>query len=319
MRALASLKLTAAALLLLAGGVTWAYLARGRAEIAVVPPMALLAMNLLAAVLVNAAFRRQAPLLVFHVALLALVVLIAVGRLSYLNGRAELATGEEFSKLLDSESGPLHVSRLERVSFVNEGFEIDYAPKWKRIETRNRVHWRDAGGKVHVGIIGDQTPLVLEGYRFYTTSNKGFALVFAWQPAGGEASRGTVHLPPYPVLQFGQQAEWVLPHTDQKITVKLLIDGELIDFEKGSAFRLPPKQDLEILVQGKSHRLIPGDSVELGAGRLRYEGLTTWMGYVVFSDWTMPWLLAAAALAAAALGCHFWGRFSSRPWEQAHA
>jgi hypothetical protein len=319
MRALASLKLTAAALLLLAGGVTWAYAARAQAEIAVVLPMALLALNLLAAILVNAAFRRQAPLLVFHVALLALVVLVAAGRLSYLNGRAELATGEEFSQLLDAERGPLHVSRLDRVSFVNEGFEIDYAPKWKRAETRNRLRWRDAQGVEHAGIIGDQTPLVLEGYRFYTTSNKGFAPVFVWQPSGGAAQRGSVHLPPYPVLQLGQQADWVLPGTDQKITVKLRIDEELIDFEKASAFRLPPKQDLEILAQGKSHRLVPGDSLELGAGRLRYEGLTTWMGYAVFSDWTMPWLAAAAALAAAALGWHFWRRFASRPWEEARA
>ena len=61
------------------------------------------------------------------------------------------------------------------------------------------------------GIIGDQTPLVLEGYRFYTTSNKGFAPVFVWQPAGGAAERGSVHLPPYPVLQFAQQVEWTPP------------------------------------------------------------------------------------------------------------
>lgn len=317
MKALASLKLTAALLPLLAAGVLWAYVAGARALLAVAVPMALLCLNLLAAIFANAAFRRQAPLLVFHVALLALVTLAAAGRLSYLNGRAELATGEQFAELLDAERGPLHVSRLERVAFVNEGFEIDYAPKWKRMETRNRVRWRAADGGVREGIIGDQTPLVLEGYRFYTTSNKGFAPVFVWQPARGAVRRGTVHLPPYPALQFGQQADWVLPGTDRKITVRLRVDEDLIDFERTSAFRLPPQRDLQIELEGRAHTLSPGATLELGAGRLRYEGLTTWMGYVVFSDWTMPWLLAAAAAAAAALGWHFWRRFSSRPWQEA--
>jgi len=295
----------------LAGGISWTYLSGARAGLAVAAPLALLALNLAAAILVNPAFRRQAPLLVFHVALLALVALAAAGRLSYLNGRVELSTGEGFAgELLDSERGLLHVSRLERVDFVNEGFEIDYAPKWKRMETRNRVRWRGADGAVQAGIIGDQTPLVLEGYRFYTTSNKGFALVLEWRPANGRAARGTLHLPPYPVMQLGQQAEWLLPSTDQKVLARLRIDEELIDYEKASGFRLPPKHDVEIQVDGKSHRLVPGSALELAGGRLGYHGLTTWMGYVVFSDWTLPWLLAAALLAAGTLAWHFWRKYA---------
>lgn len=318
MRALASLKLTAAALLLLAAGVAWAYVAREQAEPAVVLPMALLALNLLAAILVNAAFRRQVPLLVFHIALLVLVLLVAASRLSYLNGRAELSTGEAFSGvLLDAERGPLHHPRLERVWFVNEGFEIDYAPKWKRMETRNRVRWRAADGTERSGVIGDQTPLVLEGYRFYTTSNKGFAPLFEWRPALGAPRTGTLHLPPYPVMEFRQEAQWVPPGTDQSVTVKLRIDGELIEYEKTSAFRMPPIHELEVLAGGRTHVLAPGASLELAGGRLRYMGLTTWMGYVVFSDWTLPWLLAASVLAALALGWHFWRRFFGRPWHLA--
>jgi cytochrome c biogenesis protein len=316
-KALASLKLTAAALVLLGGGITWAYLERAHVAASVVPPLALLALNLAAAIVVNPTFRRQGPLLIFHVSLLILVLLAAAGRLTYLNGRLELSAGEAFSgELLDAEAGPLHRRRLEHASFVNEGFEIDYAPKWKRLETRNRVRWRGAAGE-EVGIIGDQTPLVLEGYRFYTTSNKGFAPVFLWQPASGPAQRGSVHLPPYPVLQFAQQAQWTLPGTGQTVTVKLPIDEELIDYEAASGFRLPPRHDLELLVQGRSHALAPGASLELAGGRLRYEGLSTWMGYVVFFDWTLPWLLAAAVLAALSLGWHFWRRFAARPWNEA--
>ena len=316
MSALASLRLTAAALVLLAAGVLWAYLDRRYSVPAMVAPMALLALNLGAAILINPKFRRQGALLVFHVALLVLVLLAAAGRLTYLNGRVELAVGEAFTgELLDAERGPLHSGSLERAAFRNEGFEIDYAPQWKRLETRNHVRWRGARGE-EVGVIGDQTPLVLEGYRFYTTSNKGFAPVFVWQPASGPAQRGSVHLPPYPVMQFGQQVEWILPGTKQTVTVKLPLDGELIDYGTRSGFRLPSNQAVELTVEKRQHSLAPGATLELAGGRLRYEGLTTWMGYVVFYDWTLPWLLAAALAAAGALGWHFWRRFAARPWQE---
>ena len=319
MSALASLKLTAAALLALAAGVIWAYVERPHSLPALVAPMALLALNLAAAIVVNPKFRRQLPLLVFHVALLILVLLAAAGRLTYLNGRVELAVGEVFTgELLDAQAGPFHRNSLARAAFVNEGFEIDYAPKWKRTETRNLVRWRGPRGE-ETGIIGDQTPLVLEGYRFYTTSNKGFAPVFVWQPLAGPAQRGSVHLPPYPVLQFAQAVQWTPPGASETVTVKLALDEELIDYERASRFRLPPSHDVEVVHGGKSQALRPGASVELAGGRLRYEGLTTWMGYVVYSDWTLPWLLAAATLAAAALGWHFWRRFAMRPWQEAPA
>jgi len=317
--ALGSLKLTAAALLLLAAGVIWAYVERSHSVPALVTPMALLALNLAAAILVNPKFRRQLPLLVFHVALLILVLLAAAGRLTYLNGRVELSVGEAFTgELLDAQAGPFHQDRLARAAFVNEGFEIDYAPKWKRTETRNLVRWRGPRGE-ETGIIGDQTPLVLEGYRFYTTSNKGFAARFVWQPDRGPAQRGSVHLPPYPVLQFAQAAQWTPPGATEPVTVKLAIDEELIDYDRASGFRLPPSHDLQLIHRGQARTLVPGATVELAGGRLRYEGLTTWMGYVVYSDWTLPWLLAAATLAAAALGWHFWRRFAARPWQEARA
>jgi cytochrome c biogenesis protein len=319
MRALASLKLTAAALVLLGAGVLWAYLERAHSVPAMVAPLGLLALNLACAILVNPKFRRQVPLLVFHVALLILVLLAAAGRLTYLSGRVELSVGEAFTgELLDAQAGPFHRNSLFKAVFVNEGFEIDYAPKWKRQETRNRVRWRTAQGE-ELGVIGDQTPLVLEGYRFYTTSNKGFAPVFLWQPAGGPAQRGSVHLPPYPVMQFAQEVQWTPPGSRETVTLKLAIDEELIDYERASGFRLPPSHNIQLIHGGKSETVSPGASVELAGGRVRYEGLTTWMGYVVFSDWTLPWLLAAATLAAAALGWHFWRRFAARPWQEARA
>jgi cytochrome c biogenesis protein len=61
--------------------------------------------------------------------------------------------------------------------------------------------------------------------------------------------------------------------------------------------------------------MVPGERYVLPQGTLVYEGLTAWMGYAVFYDWTIPWLLAAAAAAVASLSVHFWRKFAARPWD----
>jgi hypothetical protein len=95
--------------------------------------LALLAVNLIAALVVHPAFRRQLPLLLFHLALLALVVLAGLGRLTSLDGRFELTQGVPFDgRLIESSAGARHRDGLARLAFRHEGFEIDYAPGRKR-------------------------------------------------------------------------------------------------------------------------------------------------------------------------------------------
>lgn len=306
MRTLASLKLTAAALVLLAAGITGSYLAREQALWAIAAPLVLLAINLAAAVACHPAFRRQGALLVFHLALGALAFLAAAGQLMSLKGRVELTSGEVFAgELLDAEVGPLHPGRLDRVWLVSEGFEIDYAAELRRGETRNRVRWRDETGAMRVSVIGDQTPLVVHGYRFYTSPNKGFAALFTWQGA-----LGSVHLPSFPAWHNVQSAEWTPPGETRPLALSLHLDEALVAPEGAWRWRVPERYRLE--VEGRELR--PGTTIDLASGRLRFEGLGTWMGYQVFADWTLPWMLAAAVLAAASLAWHFWRRFFLRPW-----
>ena len=125
-RALASLRLTLLVLVALGAGVLAAYLSETRTTWMLVVPLTLFALNLSAAVATNPVFQRQIPLLVFHLALIAIVLLIAIGRLTYLKGTLELTKGIPFAgELTSSEAGPLHRGRLADVRFVNEGFEID--------------------------------------------------------------------------------------------------------------------------------------------------------------------------------------------------
>lgn len=314
---LASLRLTVALLTIFAGGIL-AALWRGWAFAPLVAVcLAALALNLLAAVLTRPQFRRQLPLLLFHLALLAILLLVALGRLTYLKGQAEVLEGEAFDgQLIRADAGIWHPWGLEQLSFVNHGFSVAYAPGLKRQETRNLVSWVDAAGRETNAVIGDDKPLVLAGYRFYTTWNKGFALVFEWQPNGREPLLGSVHLPSYPLNALKQAQQWRLPGLPEPLWAMLQFEGELIPQDREGNFRLPDDHRVVVRYGEARWEIAPGSdgAIELPGGRLRYAGLRTWMGYMVTWDATIPWLLGASALAALALAWHFWLQFARRPW-----
>lgn len=316
LRRLASLKLTLVIFVLFGTGVTAAYFGGLPPTWAVAVPLFLFAVNLLAAILFNPAFRRQTPLLVFHLALLAVILLLAAGRLTYLKGRLELTEGETFrGELTGYESGPFHPWGLDRFVFAQGAFSIDYDVNIQRNKTHSQVRWIDAAGAAGAGIVGDDRPLVLEGYRFYTTHNKGFAPAFSWHPAdGAPVRRGSIHLPGYPANEYRQTQRWTIPGTSIGIWTMLQFDETILDPARPSQFRVPQEHRLVLRVSDDRHELRPGEYIDLPGGRLVYEGLRTWMGYQVFYDWTITWLLAACLVAVLSLAWHYWQKCSARPW-----
>ena len=144
---LASLRLTLVGLLMLGAASVAVYKLDQSATPWLAAPLLLLAGNLMAAVATNAVFRRQMPLLIFHLALIALVLLAAIGRLSYLKGNAEVTEGAAFDGLKSSESGPLHWGRLDQLNFVNDGFEITYMAGPLLDRNVSRVRWNNGGGQ----------------------------------------------------------------------------------------------------------------------------------------------------------------------------
>lgn len=310
------MQLTLVILALLAAGIVVSYHSEVRTTWALVAPLFLFALNLAAAVIVNSTFRKQTALLIFHLALIAIILLVAAGRLTYLKGYTGIAEGEVFDGVLTAyESGPWHSWRLDRVSFVNEGFSIGYSPGPRRDKTANRVRWTDEEGREQRALIGDHHPLVLEGYRFYTSFNKGFAPVFLWLPKdGGAPQRGAVHLPGYPAFEYRQAQDWQPPGSQAKIWVMLQFDEVILEPEKPSQFRPPKEHKLIVRVGDERREMVPGSRYALPEGMLVYEGLHTWMGYTVYSDWTISWLFAACAVAVLSLGWHFWTKFAAHPW-----
>ena len=320
---LASLKFTLVILFALAGGVLAAF--RGDADPlwALALPLGLFAVNLGTAVVLHPAFRRQPPLLLFHLALIALVLLLAVGRLTYLKGHLELTEGEAFSgELAGWQAGPWHPWRLDRVKFINEGFRIDYAPGVKRGPTSNVIAWQDADGIWRRGVIGDDQPLLLGGYRFYTSFNKGFAPTFAWRRIGrmGDPVIGSVHLPSYPMHEYSQARAWRLPEGGPALWTQLKFGEVILDPDHASTFRLPEKHSVSIRVgEGASEilrEMRPGEVLRLPEGELSYLGLRAWMGYTVFHDPTLPWMLAAVLFAVACLAWHLYSKYFARPWNR---
>ena len=314
-KALASLKLTLVGMVLLGLASIAIFRLEHNAAPWLAAPLLLLGLNLMAAVATNGVFRRNTPLLVFHLALITIVLLAAAGRLTYLNGAAEVTEGEAFSGLKVSEAGPLHPWRIDRVRFINEGMEIEYTPGPVRVSTVSRVRWLDAQGVERRGEARDNTPLVVLGYHFTVTPNKGFAPVLLWQPTVGAPVAGALHLPSYPTKAEAQTATWRPGTVKDDIWLMLPINETLIPADKASRFRLPTDQTL-VVRQGEGRwELRPGERVQLPEGVLEYLELRTWMGYQVYYDWTVPWLLAASVVAVLSLGWYFWRKFASAPWD----
>lgn len=316
---LASLRLTA--LLLSCFGLTILVVALGQFRYAPVVAgfLALLSLNLLATILTNPRFRQSRALFVFHLSLLGIVVLVALGQMIYLNGEVELVDGVPFDgELNKAEVGPWHPWHLKAVSFVNHGFTVAYAPGLQRMQTKNKVSWVESDGQTREAVIGDDKPLVLAGYRFYTTWNKGFALMFEWSQPNGENSIGSVNLPSFPANALKQAQEWHLPGLDGPLWAMLQFEGELIPLDRDGHFRLP--DDYRVVVRHGNQRweLLPenGQTLDLPGGKLRFVELRTWMGYRVRWDATIPWLLAVSTIAVLALSFHFFQQFSRRPWHQ---
>lgn len=268
------------------------------------PPLAVFALSLVAAVVTNPRFRRDMPLLGLHLGLLALVVLIVYSRLTYLDGAVTLTQGTAFSgALLSQHRGPLHPDRLDGLRFVNEGVYEVHEPNATRPAMFNRVRWWDSAGRSHVFDITDNAPLQLAGYRIFQTRNRGYSAVLAWQAAGGEEDVGSVQLSAGSgfaaanTLRLADGREvWIM--LDANPPPPLPIGQRRDNLGAGDIDR-----SLTLRVGERRETLRPGESMDLGSGRLRYLELNTWMGYRFVYDVAVYWMAAAVAVA---IGSMIW-------------
>lgn len=313
---LASLWLTLACILVAAAIALAGQVTSSTIGVWIAVPFAMLGANLLAALAVRPKLRRQAGLLGFHLALAGLALLAAADQLIALRGHVEITEGTAFDDhMVVAQAGPFHPWRLDHVRFVQAGFEIDYAPRMKRGETRSTVLLPASGGRWREEIVGDDDPVVFGDYRFYTSFNKGFAPVLTYVDRRGMPHTGSVHLPSYPLNYFKQGNAWQLPDGAGEVKLWLNIPKPVYDPDRPWRFGKPDDAVLVVLDGGVRHELRPGQSIAVGAGSLRYDELRGWMGYTIAYNPLTPWMLAAVAVAIMCLGWHMAGRFRRVPWQ----
>ncbi|MEJ8836782.1 hypothetical protein [Ramlibacter sp. AN1133] len=304
-RPLASTRLTMAGFALLAAGTLASYNLPQAPAAFMVAPLALLALNLAAAIALRPALR-TGGLGVFHVALLACLLLVGWGRLTHMDGRVEVTEGAALDpqQIEVTGAGPWNDGAWRQVEFMQGAWEVDYAPGLRRGHTRSEA-WLP--GEATPRQVGDDTPLVLAGYRFYTTSNKGFAPVLGWQRDGEEAVAGALHMPSYPVQDWNQQNTWTSPD-GQALKFWLRIEQAVPENTAWTLAARTIPATLVVEAQGQRHELRPGQALRLQGATLRYERLTGWMGYRIFHDPTLLPLLGIALAGIAGLAWHLWGR-----------
>ncbi|KAF0192441.1 MAG: hypothetical protein FD165_1066 [Gammaproteobacteria bacterium] len=310
---LSSTRLTIVGMALLAVGASLIY--GNPAEVPVwvlVVPLSVLAVNLVAAIATNPRINRRPGLLMFHIGLLAVVVLVGVGRLTHYEAHVEMVDGQQFTidDAIDVKSGPFHSGNLDQVQFSQGPFTVDYQPMLVRGSTRSHIRVRNEKGEWQARVIGDDTPLVIDGYRFYTTFNKGFTPVLTWLPDAGAPVTGTVNMPSYPLFDFKQSNSWT-PVGGREIKFWLQLDTGL---RQDAAWTLDVRRTGSVLVVNDGDRRVelkPGDETVLDGGRLRYEQLRQWMGYKIFFDPTLRWLFLASILGVIGLASHYWRTFTA--------
>jgi cytochrome c biogenesis protein len=277
----------------------------------VVLPLTVLAVNLFAALIVRHAFRHQAALLMFHVGLLAVLMLVAAGVLLRFEGSVELVEGEAFDagSVTARGTGWLHPDRLERVDFAQGPLEVHYLSGLQRDTTHSRVVMGRHGNAAIERDVGDRQGFTAQGYRFMTTFNKGYSVLVLWRDEAGRESLGAVNFPSYPEFDWKQANDWVTP-AGETLTLELQLAERVPEDSPWTLSSRGVRYEVGVESDGRTRETIgPGQPIAVTGGEIEIVDLRLWMGYRIDYNPLLPWLLTAAFLSLGALGVHMAQKF----------
>ncbi len=277
----------------------------------VVLPLSVLAANLFAALIIRHAFRQQAALLLFHVGLLAVLILVTAGVLLRFDGSVELIEGESFDAgaVTARSAGWLHPERLDRIDFAQGPLEVRYLSGFQRDTTHSRVFMGSKGGAEIRRDIGDREGFTSHGYRFMTTFNKGYSILVIWREDGGREVLGAVNFPSYPKFDWKQVNDWTTPAGDP-LTIELKLAERVPEESPWTLSSRDTGYEVVISGRGLAETTVgPGEPVAVRGGEITIVDLRLWMGYRIDYNPLLPWLLTAAFLSLGALAVHMAQKF----------
>lgn len=274
-------------------------------------PLTMLACNLLAALIVRHAFRRQGALLLFHVGLLAVLALVAAGLLLRFNGSVEVVEGTAFDPagVTARGTGWLHPNRLQRVQFTQGPLEVRYLSGLRRDTTHSRIVLIRDDGAEFDREIGDRQGFTSGGYRFITTFNKGYSVLLLWRDARGRETLGTVNYPSFPEFDWKQLNDWITP-AGETLSLELKLAERIPEDSPWTLKSRDVRYEVGISGGAQAHATVrPGESIAVAGGEITLVDLRLWMGYRIDYNPLLPWLLAAAFLSLGALAVHMAQKF----------
>jgi cytochrome c biogenesis protein len=321
---LSSLKLTFVLLVLLLVVILIAYNFALSYVVLLALPLSFLSLNLVAAIITNKTFQKSFPLLLFHLTLLATVILVSLSQLTFLEGHVEVIEGEEFSGQLDEQKqGVFHQYNLPQYAFTNLAVQFDFTPNVSVTAKRSRVQVNDPAGSYEM-VIGEHKPLIINNYRFYTTGNSGYSALFSWQAhrleenngvqRKAEKITGAINFPAFLEHNFNQTNEWLIPNTD--ITLWIMLQPEEDILKEEIPMQLTPPENHQMIVRvGQQRRTLQvGQKLNLPEGELTYHGLRVWMGYKIHYDPYKAYMLMTSILTVLFLAWFFWRKFNNKSW-----
>lgn len=314
LRRVAAPQVSAACFVLAAAGALWVVEGDASPTFAMAPSLSLLVVNLLAGLVTNARLRTDLPLLIFHLALAAFVALILAARLTYVDGIVPVTRGTVFDGALTQvEHGPLHGEGLQAIRFSNEGFVDEYPLSGNEYRTYNTVRWWDKRGQPHLAEIGDDRPLIIDGYRIYAT-RRGLAPRLLWQRTSGEFEYASIQLGHLQADGWYEGNSWQL---EGGPSIWVGMQHDIVRPSPGSR-----REDLGVMtidsplvvrVGAQRREIRKGESLMLAGGTLTYSQLDAWLGYRIVYDPTTNWIMATALLAIGSLIWFYMRRVFTRP------
>jgi len=204
------------------------------------------------------------------------------------------------------QQGPLHtIENLKNIRFEQSDLRVEYTQSLRRGKTSSLL--LNENGAITVG---DNTGFKQDGYRFYTSSNKGFAAMLLWHGEDGEVIRGAVHFPSFPLYDWKQENQWMTP-TGQLLKMKFIsrqqvdvnnswqLDSHLAD---GSLVI----ETADASKQVRQQTLTSGQRIKLDGGQLEFTGVRMWMGYSIFYNPWLAWFFATSIVGVFGLGWHYY-------------